>query len=356
MKKTNLTLPPFEAHAYLAAIIASSDDAIISKDLNGNITSWNPAAERIVGYLAEEAIGRHISLIIPHERMSEEDYILGEIKKGNRLEHFEAVRRAEDGSLLQLSVTISPIKDKEGKIIGASKVARDVTELKKAERASAYLAAIIESSDDAIISTDLNGFITSWNKSAEQIFGYSAEEAVGRHITLIIPAEHLEEDKILNTLRTGNRIEHYETIRRHKDGHLIPVSLTVSPIRDSEGNIVGASKISRDISERINAENAIIEISRKKDEFLANMSHELRTPMNAVIGLATLLKSMPSLPETAKKYVDTLKLSADNMMDLINDLLDFAKIESGSIEMETIAFNLAEQIEKAVNVINVKSA
>jgi PAS domain S-box-containing protein len=344
-----------EAREYLAAIINSSDDAIISKDLNGTITSWNPAAERIFGYTADEAVGKHISLIIPPENLREEDHILGSIKQNKRIDHFETFRRRKDGSLVNISVTVSPIRNIEGIVIGASKVARDITAVKEAERASAYLSAIIESSDDAIISKDLNGFITSWNKSAERIFGYRAEEVIGRHITLIIPVERLpEEDKILTTLKTGDRVDHFETVRRSKDGRLVPVSLTVSPIRDAAGNIIGASKISRDISERIKAEADLQESSMKKDEFLANMSHELRTPMNAVIGLSHLLLKM-DLPEKATKFVNTLKLSADNLMDLINDLLDFAKIESNSVEMEMVEFNLAEQVEKAISVTNVKA-
>lgn len=222
--------------------------------------------------------------------------------------------------------------------------------------AQAYLAAIIESSDDAIISKDLNGFITSWNKSAERIFGYKAEEIIGRHITLIIPTERLaEEDHIISKLRAGERIEHFETIRRHKDGHLLPISLTVSPIRDGSGKVIGASKVSRDISERVEAERLVREMSLKKDEFLANMSHELRTPMNAVIGLANLLMASDSLSERDRKFVETLKISADNLMELINDLLDFAKIEAGTMELEQAEFDLAEQVEKAISVINVKA-
>lgn len=348
--------PSTEAYEYLAAIITSSDDAIISKDLKGNITSWNPAAERIFGFEAKETIGKHISLIIPPGSMQDEDYILGQINQGKKVDHFETIRRKKDGSLVNISVTVSPIRNKDGIIIGASKVARDITAIKEAQRASAYLGAIIESSDDAIIAKDLNGFVTSWNKSAERIFGYTAKEMIGRHITLIIPAERLsEEDKILTTLKTGKRIDHFETWRRHKDGHLVPVSLTVSPIRDVAGNIIGASKVSRDISDRINAEAALKETGRKKDEFLANMSHELRTPMNAVIGLSNILKQMDDLPEKAVKYIDTLKLSADNLMELINDLLDFAKIEADSFDLDSTDFNLAEQVEKVISVINVKA-
>lgn len=222
--------------------------------------------------------------------------------------------------------------------------------------AQVYLAAIIENSDDAIVSKDMNGFITSWNKSAQRIFGYSATEAVGKHITLIIPQDRLhEEDKIISALRSGNRIDHFETWRRRKDGTLVPVSVTVSPIRDREGVIIGASKIARDISERINAEKAVQDSAQKKDEFLANMSHELRTPMNAVIGIANLLQSMDDLPEKAKTFVGTLKISADNLLELINDLLDFAKIESGAVELDQVEFCLAEQVEKVISVTNVRA-
>ena len=214
-----------------------------------------------------------MTLLIPQEKFAEEDYIIGQIKQGNRVEHFETMRRNKNGSLINISVTVSPIRNKDGLIIGASKVARDISPFKRAERASAYLGAIIESSDDAIVSKDLNGFITSWNKSAERIFGYLASEVIGRHITLVIPSERLgEEDKILAALRSGNRVDHFETMRRHKDGHMVPVSLTVSPIKDSSGKIVGASKVARDISERINAQQALDESDRKKDEFITNMS------------------------------------------------------------------------------------
>lgn len=345
-----------EAKAHLAAIITSSDDAIISKDLNGTILSWNPAAERIFGYTAEEAIGKHISIIIPPDRLSEEDMIIGKIRAGERLDHFEAVRRAKNGNLLDLYVTVSPIRNAAGTIVGASKVARDITAMKKAERESAYLSSIIETSDDAIISKDLDGIITSWNKSAERIFGYPAEEIVGKHISILIPQERIsEEEGILTTLRNGKRIDHFETMRRHRNGHLIPVSLTVSPIRNTAGNIIGASKISRDISERIRAEENMRQANIRKDEFMANMSHELRTPMNAVIGLASLMMRMDDLPPKALKFVETLKISADNLMELINDLLDFSKIESNALELEQVEFDLAEQVERAVSVTNVKA-
>lgn len=353
--KKNINLP-FETEEYLASIIETSEDAIIGMDLKSNILSWNPAAERIFGYTAEEAQGKNISFIVLAEELYKEDEIKNLIKQNKRSEHFETLRRSKNGRLINISTTISPIKDKVGKIVGYSQIARDITNVRKAERASAYLAAIIESSDDAIISKDLSGYITSWNKSAERIFGYTAEEVIGRHITIIIPTERLsEEDNILKTLKSGKRVDHFETVRRHKDGHLVNVSLTVSPIRDSSNKIVGASKVSRNISDKLRAEKELNETIKKKDEFIANMSHELRTPMNAVIGVANILKRMDEIPEKAKKYIDTLKNSADNMIDLINDLLDFAKIESNTLEIENIEFNLIEAIKKIINLSEIRA-
>jgi PAS domain S-box-containing protein len=235
--------------ASLAAIVESSDDAIVGKTLEGVITAWNPSAERIFGYGADEAIGRHITLIIPKDRHDEETVILGKVRSGERLEHFETVRQHKNGSLIDVSLTISPIRDETGKIVGASKVARDISETKRAERASAYLAAIVDSSDDAIVSKDLNGIITTWNRAAEQMFGYTSAEAVGQSILLIIPP-HLrdEETTIIGRVKAGQKVDHFETVRRTKSGELINISLTVSPIFDRLGRIVGASKIARNIT------------------------------------------------------------------------------------------------------------
>jgi PAS domain S-box-containing protein len=237
--------------ARLRSIIDSSDDAIISKDLNGVITSWNPGAEQLFGYNAAEAIGQPVSILIPPERLDEEPDILKRIRRGERIQHYETVRRRKDGRLLNISLSISPLRDENGRVVGASKIARDITDRKEAENVLLTLAAIVESSDDAIISEDLNGAITSWNYAAERLFGYTAEEAVGKPVNILIPAERLDEEPaILERIRRGERIEHYETVRRRKDGALLNISLSVSPIIDAEGRVVGASKIARDITQR----------------------------------------------------------------------------------------------------------
>jgi len=239
------------AQQRLARIVEWSDDAIASKDLNGIITSWNVAAERMFGYSAAEAIGRSIRIIIPPDRQGEEDFVLGEIRAGRTVRHYETIRQRKDGTLIPISLSVSPLYGEDGKVVGASKIARDISDRRAADMASRRLAALVASSDDAIVSKDLNGTITSWNAAAERMFGYSAAEAIGQSIRIIIPADlQSEEDEVLRRIRSGRSVDHYETRRRRKDGTDILISLTVSPIIDDHGVVTGASKIARDISEQ----------------------------------------------------------------------------------------------------------
>ena len=236
---------------HLAKVVESLDDAIVSKDLNGTIRTWNRAAERMFGYAESEMIGRSIRTIIPADRQGEEDDVLARIRAGQTVAHFETVRRRKDGSLIPISLTVSPIRDDAGNVIGASKIARDISERIRADFAARRLAAVVASSDDAIVTKNLDSIITSWNPAAERIFGYTEAEAIGRSIRMLIPPElQDEEDTVLAKIRAGEMVDHYETIRRRKDGTLLAISLTVSPIRDERGTIVGASKIARDITER----------------------------------------------------------------------------------------------------------
>lgn len=246
---------------YLAAIVDSADDAIISKNLDGIITSWNRGAEKIFGYSKEEAIGRHVSMLIPPDRLNEEPAILEQIRQGKKIDHYETVRVRKDGRRINISLTISPVRNENGEVIGASKIARDITEVKEAVVRNAMLAAIVDSSDDAIIGKDLDRIITSWNGGAEKIFGYSKEEAIGKSVSILIPPERLnEEPVILEQVRQGQKIDHYETVRMRKDGRRVNISLTVSPIKNDKGEIVGASKIARDITdaEEADIKNAML--------------------------------------------------------------------------------------------------
>src|SRR5262249_41124969 len=210
---------------HLARVIESSDDAIISKTLDGIITSWNRAAERMFGYSAAEAIGQSIRMLIPADRQSEEDMVLAQVRSGQPLTHFETVRQRKDGTLISISLTVSPIYDDAGQVVGASKIARDITEREVATVTTNRLAAIVDSSDDAIVSKDLNGIITSWNTAAERMFGYTAAEAIGRSIRMLIPAElQDEEDMVLSRIRNGEKVDHFETVRQRKDGSRLSIS------------------------------------------------------------------------------------------------------------------------------------
>jgi len=258
-------LPPLDdlALRHLARVVESSDDAIVSKDLNGTIVSWNRAAERMFGYTATEAIGQSIRMIIPADRQAEEDMVLGRIRAGQAITHFETIRQRKDGTLIPISLTVSPIHDDAGQVIGASKIARDLSEHAQGETARRRLAAVVESSDDAIIAKDLTSIITSWNPAAERMFGYTAEEAIGKSIRMLIPDElQSEEDVVLARIRAGEKLDHYETVRQRKDGARLNISLTVSPIRNAAGEIVGASKIARDVTERARLQQLASEQAR----------------------------------------------------------------------------------------------
>jgi PAS domain S-box-containing protein len=244
----NRTIP---ALRYLAAIVESSEDAIVSKDLDGIIQWCNPATERLFGYTVAELVGRPVRILIPPERQAEEDDILARLRRGERVQHFETVRVTKDHRRIDVSLTISPVLDDSGAVIGASKIARDITEQKRTAAVQAHLAAIVESSDDAILSKDLEGILRSCNPAGEKMFGYPASDLVGRSVRMLIPPERqAEEDEILATLRAGRRIEHFETVRMAKGGRRLDVSLSVSPVLDSSGAVVAVAKIVRDITEQ----------------------------------------------------------------------------------------------------------
>jgi PAS domain S-box-containing protein len=198
------------------------------------------------------------------------------------------------------------------------------------------LAAIVASSDDAIISKDLDGRITSWNAAAERLFGYTEEEAIGQSITILIPKDRLNEEiAVLSRIRAGLSVDHFETIRQHKDGHLIDISLTVSPIRTADGRIIGASKIARDITEQRRLRAMGEEASRLKDEFLAVLSHELRTPLNTVLGYARMLRrdDKRMTGESRERALAALERNADSLNRLVSDVLDTSRIVTGKLRI-----------------------
>ena len=241
----------------------------------------------------------------------------------------------------------------------------------RTEIARARLAAIVECSNDAIIGKTLDGIITDWNAAAESLFGYTADEIIGKSVLTIIPTErHAEEPTILERLRRGERIEHFETIRVRKDGRRLHISLTASPIKDQEGHVVGVSKIARDISDRKLAEERMDQLlsseraarteaenaSRLKDEFVATLSHELRTPLNAVLGWAQILRSPSSGEKDIGEGLEIIERNARSQVQLIDDLLDMSRIMSGKLRLNVKRVNLAEVIRDAIETVGPAAA
>ena len=240
-----------------------------------------------------------------------------------------------------------------------------------AEQWQARLIAIVESSDDAIVSKTLDGVITSWNAAAERIFGWTAQEAVGRHITLIIPEERwAEEDQVLATIRRGERLDHFETVRVTKDGQRLDISLTVSPILDASGRVVGASKIARDITERRRLQEArerLLEreqrareaaeaLNRAKDEFLATISHELRTPLNAIFGWARLLQTRQLDEAGQDRAITVIVNSAAAQARLVEDLLDLSRVVSGLLRLDVKPVDLRAVVDAALEAVRPAAA
>lgn len=481
---------------WLRVTLASIGDAVISTDAEGKVTFMNRVAELLCGSTEAEALGRSLSDVfyIINEKTRQPvdnpvEKVLREGKVVGLANH--TVLIAKDGTERSIDDSAAPILNDEGQVIGVVLVFHDITGRRQAEEAKAYLAAIVESSDDAIISKNLQGIITSWNKGAERLFGYMTAEAVGQSITMLIPSQYVDEEaRILEKLRRGEKIDHYETIRQRKDGTALDISLTISPIRDEHGNIIGASKIARDITERrrsreqlrrseeryrlltgiltsivwttdaegtfvvpqpeweaftgqsweeyqglggasavhpddreqmflawrcalesrspyefqgriwharsgryhycviravplFNTDDSIREwigntldiqelkeaeeerdkllaaervaretaeaASRAKDEFLATISHELRTPLNAILGWARLLAGARLDNDAAVRGLKSIEQNARAQAQLIEDLLDVSRIISGKFRLNAQPLDVTTIVEAAIN-------
>ncbi len=474
-----------EASIRLAAIVESSNDAIIGKTSDGIITSWNQGAERIYGYTASEVLGRHVSLLTPPENADDLKKILGRIRAGERVEHLEAVRLRKDGQLIDVSLTISPIKDIQGHIIGVSTIARDITKQKQADAELRKLSRAVQESPATVVITDTQGNIEYVNPKFTQVTGYSLEEAIGQNPRILKSGETTpEEYKVLwDTITSGREWrgvfhnkkkngEFYwesasispikdpngvitnfiavkeditaikeaqdelaklslvasktdnaviitdqkglvewvndgftrmtdftlaevlgkkpgpilqgpmtdpETVKRisallkkqepfteeilnyHKDGRPYWVSLDITPILNSKGEVVRFISIQRDITQWKKAGEALRQAkeaadaaNRAKSDFLASMSHEIRTPMNAVLGMADLLGETP-LTQEQHQYVEVLRSGGETILNLINDILDLAKVEAGQVTLERIDFDLPDIVEKVCEVMAFKA-
>ncbi len=318
--------------ALLEAIIHSSEDAIITKNLDGIITSWNPAAQRIFGYAPEEIVGGSVLRLIPEYLKYEEPEILRKLRAGEQIDHYETRRLTKDRGEIVVSLTISPILNEAGQVVGASKIARDITAQKLADIARFRLAAIVESADDAIVSKDLNGTVTSWNQAAERIFGYTEQEMIGRSILTLIPPElHHEEAMIIDKIRHGERVEHYESTRVAKSGKKLDVSLTISPLRDANGIVIGASKIARDVSERKLLEEKVVQAEKlaASGKMAATIAHEINNPLEAVLNLVYLAK-LNTLDSETRTFLSAAEGELERLAHIAKQTLGFYREQNAA--------------------------
>ena len=314
-----------QALAEKARLLDLSNDAILVRDSADRITFWSQGAAEMYGYGAEKALGR-----VSHELLRTDfPEPLGQIN-AKLLEEGrwagELLHRREDGSKIMVSSRWSIERDTLGNVASILETNRDMRDQKQAEQAQYRLAAIVECSDDAIVSKDLDGIITSWNAGAQRIFGFTPEEAVGRPITIIIPTELQEEERhILARLRSGERIDHFETIRQTKDGKRKHVSLTISPVRDAQGRIVGASKIARDITERKHIEQVLKEaelsgrLLQLQDEERRRVARELHDGVGQL--LAAMSMSVAGLANEKEKLSRNAARFLEENRELINEAI-----------------------------------
>jgi len=326
-----------------AKLLDLSFNAVILRDSKDRITYWNKGAEGLYGWTQDEVLGRVTHKLFQTEFPEPLDSISGLFRREGRWQG-ELIHTRKNGTKLTVLSRWVLASDPETNTESIMEANIDITQAKEADRANSLLAAIVGSSDDAIISKRLDGVINSWNKAAERIFGYTAEEAVGQHITLIIPPDRWDEEtQILQRLRRGERIDHFETLRRRKDGTLLDISLAISPVKDSSGKIIGASKVARDVTERRRAERAL----RESEERFRAIVETTPECVKLVAGDGTLLHMNP--PGLAMVGASSPELVVGkNVYDLIaahdrERFQDFNERvcngEKGSLEFDMVALD-----------------
>jgi PAS domain S-box-containing protein len=348
------TLEAENARSHLAAIIESSNDAIVTKDLDGIITSWNLGAEKVFGYTANEIIGQPILRLIPPDRVEEEEMILNQIKQDQLVGHFETVRQKKDGELMDVSITVSPVKDKNGTVIGASKIARDITERILAEE---RFRLAIESAPNAIVMVDREGRIVLINSRAENDFRYTREELMRKNVDALVPERFREnhvsfragfyEQPQLRPMGVGR-----ELYGLRKDQTEFPVEIGLAPIKMKQGVLVMATIV--DITERKRTEaelkHTVEDLKRSNadlEQFAYVASHDLQEPLRTITGMVQLLQKryQGNLDARADEYIGFTVEAATRMQALINGLLEFSRVDRQGKPIEEV--NMKDVVQAA---------
>jgi PAS domain S-box-containing protein len=331
-----------ETQGQLASMVQSSHDAVVGKTVDGVITSWNPSAERLYGYTEAEVIGRSFEVVVPETARLVEWEMLRRIATGDHVELYESERLRKDGTMVTVSVSVSPILDLAGRIVGVASVSRDMSDRKLAE---AKFRWMLEVAPDAILGVDASGSIELVNAQCERLFGYGRDELMGQPVEMLVPdgvrPDHAGHRAGYNLAPTPRLIgAGLELAALHKDGTEIPVEISLSALETSGGGLTMAAV--RDVTDRRSIERQLREqnvelerASQAKDNFLASMSHELRTPLNAIIGFTgiMLMKLPGPLNAEQEHQLGLVQASGKHLLSIINDLLDLAKIESGRVQI-----------------------
>ncbi|HEX7025701.1 MAG TPA: PAS domain S-box protein, partial [Gammaproteobacteria bacterium] len=354
LEKLNAQLREGERH--YRELIQILPAAIYTCDARGRVTLYNEAAATLWG--REPEIGKDLwcgswRIYRPDgSPLPLEDCPMAVcIRESRAVRGERIVVERPDGVRVDVLPHPTPLFDSSGAMTGAINMLVDVSSQCQSHELQARLAAIVESSDDAIVSKDLKGVVQSWNTGAQRIFGYSAEEMIGQPITRIIPPHLQDEERhILGKLCRGERIDHYETVRVAKDGRRIDVSLSVSPVRDASGRIIGASKVARDITEQKRIANALLEADRRKNEFLAMLAHELRNPLDAISNAAHLLQ-MEDQQGRENGGLKIIDRQTRQLTRLIDELLDVSRITQGKIRLQKERLEVSAVIAQAVETV-----
>jgi PAS domain S-box-containing protein len=361
-----------EKFLQLSAIVESSKDAIIGKSLEGTITSWNKSAEKLYGYTAAEVIGKSIAILMPPDHTDEMSSILDQIKRNEPIQHHEAVRQCKNGRLVDVSLSISPVKDLDGRIIGAATIARDITQFKIQRERVLQLSRAVENSPLSIVITDHNGTIEYVNPKFVDLTGYSLSETIGQNPRILKSGEQSREfyKNLWDTIKKGDEW-HGEFHNKKKNGELYWESASISPLKGPNGHITHFVAVKENITLRKEQEEKILEKTREleisnqelenknkqlkqldqlKDEFVNNVSHELRTPLTIIQGGISLITDglLGEINEDQKKHLNLTLENIDRLGKIINDLLDISTIENKKLKLYKKIVNMNALAQEVV--------
>ena len=348
-----------ESARRLATVVESSEDAIISKSLDGTILSWNPGAQRLYGYAAGEIVGKSISVLVPTDRHGELREVLQRVGRGEHVTHFETVRQPRRGPPLDVSLSVSPLRDAEGHIVGASTIARDISARKRAEQevraVSAYNRSLIEASIDPLVTVDPAGLITDVNAAAETVTGYSRADLIGTEFSRYFTDPDLARAGYEQAFCEG-AVRDCALQLRHSDGHTTPVLFNATVYRDPSGQVLGVFAAARDVTQQRVAEaevrslNAELEArveqrtaelkraNRNLETFSYSVSHDLRAPLRALSGFseALLEEYGDALDDMGRDYAQRIAAASQRMAKLIDDLLHLSRVSREEMHLQTV--------------------